>query len=233
MQNEIIESVKLWKIEKEIRMSETLETFVQALLALDRLKAKAIQNAFLKKQAAITFIEEVIVVALETIGEGWQKGEYALSQVYMAGRICEQLVDELLPPGDPNRKDQPKIAICVLKDHHKLGKSIVYSLLRASGFEVLDYGVVNVDDLVQRVEKDQLKILLISVLMLPSALKVKQVTEKLNTLNLNVKVVVGGAPFRLDPELWKRVGAHAMGKTASETIAIIEEIMGKIRGEGG
>ena len=214
-------------------MTKPINEFVQALLALDRLKAKAIQNIFLEAQAAITFIEEVIVVALETIGEGWQKGEYALSQVYMAGRICEELVDDLLPPGDPNRKDQPKIAICVLKDHHKLGKSIVYSLLRASGFEVMDYDVVDAENLVERAVADDVKILLISVLMLHSAKQVKQVTDKLIALHRDINVVVGGAPFRLDPELWKRVGAHAMGKTASETIAIIEEMMGNIRGEDG
>ncbi len=214
-------------------MTKPINEFVQALLALDRLKAKTIQNGFLKEHSAMTFIETVIVVALETIGEGWQKGEYALSQVYMAGRICEQLVDDLLPPGDPDRKDQPKIAICVLKDHHKLGKSIVYSLLRASGFEVMDYDVIDAENLVERAVADDVKILLISVLMLHSAKQVKQVTDKLTALHRDINVVVGGAPFRLDPELWKTVGAHAMGKTASETIAIIEEMMGNIRGEDG
>jgi methanogenic corrinoid protein MtbC1 len=34
--------------------------------------------------------------------------------------------------------------------------------------------------------------------------------------------VVGGAPFLLDDELWKEVGADAMGRSASEAIEIVE-----------
>ena len=82
----------------------------------------------------------------------------------MGGRICEDLVDTILPPDDPDRKDQPRMAICVLS-HHKLGKTIVYSLLRASGFELLDFGAIEVDELIECVKIEKIKILLISVLM--------------------------------------------------------------------
>ena len=170
----------------------------------------------------------MVVVALERIGAGWTEGTIALSQVYMSGRICEDLVDEILPPGAPERKDQPKMAICVLADHHKLGKIIVYSLLRASGFDVSDYGTMEVDGLVDRVKKEKIEVLLISVLMLPSALKVKKVKEKLTDMDLDVKIIVGGAPFRFDGHLWQEVEADAMCRTASEAVSVIHEAMGGV-----
>jgi methanogenic corrinoid protein MtbC1 len=176
----------------------------------------------------IKFIEDVVVVALMRIGEGWQQGTAALSQVYMSGRICEDIVDEILPPGDPERKNQPRMAICVLADHHKLGKVIVYSLLRASGFDLLDYGTMEVDGLVDRVKKDKIEVLLISVLMLPSALQVKKLKEKLKEVNLDVKIIVGGAPFRFDDQLWREVGADAMCRTASEAVSVIHEVVGGV-----
>ena len=89
------------------------------------------------------------------------------------------------------------MAICTLSDHHKLGKIIVYSLLRASGFDLSDYGRLEVDDLVNRIDKEKIEILLISVLMLPSALQVKKLKEKLTDMGLDVKIIVGGAPFDL------------------------------------
>ena len=144
----------------------------------------------------------------------------------MGGRICEELVDAVLPPGAADRKNQPRMAICVLSDHHGLGKIIVYSLLRASGFELPDFGTMEVDALVGRVEKEKVEILLISALMLPSALKVKKVKEKLSEKGLDVKIIVGGAPFRLDGQLWKDVGADAMCETASDSVAAIERIIG-------
>ena len=120
------------------------------------------------------------------------------------------------------------MAICVLSDHHKLGKIIVYSLLRASGFDLFDYGTMEVDDLIERVKKDKIEILLISTLMLPSALKVKKVKEKLIDDNLDVKIIVGGAPFRFDDKLWQEVGADAMCQTASEAVTVIHAAMGGV-----
>lgn len=211
---------------RERFMTDTVNTFMQALIALDRVAAKQIMEDLCSKVGPIKFVEEVVVAALERIGAEWQNGRLALSQVYMGGRICENLVDEIMPPGAPQRKDQPKMAVCVLADHHKLGKIIVYSLLRAGGFELADYGTVDVDALVKRVKKDGVKILLISVLMLPSALKIRKVREKFEEMRLDVKIIVGGAPFRFDDHLWREVGADAMGRTASEALTIVQNIMG-------
>ncbi len=209
-------------------MSDLVNDFMEALLSLDRLSAKRIFLVNSQSLSKVQFIEEVVVVALERLGMKWQEGTVALSQVYMGGRICEDLVEEILPPGAPERKDQPKMAICVLADHHKLGKMIVYSVLRASGFELSDYDTLEIPALVERVEKDRIKLLLISVLMLSSALKVKQLKENLKELHLDVKIIVGGAPFRFDDRLWQEVGADGMCRTASEAVATIKKIMGDV-----
>ncbi|MBF0303961.1 MAG: cobalamin-dependent protein [Desulfamplus sp.] len=206
-------------------MEKNISNFMEALLSVNRVAAREMLEDAVSIDK-ISFIENVVIAALERIGAGWKSGVFALSQVYMAGRICEELIDEVLPPGDPDRKDQPKMAICVLSDHHKLGKTIVYSLLRASGFDLLDYGTMEVEELVQRIKNDKIKIILVSVLMLHSALKVKPLKEKLDSLNLDVKIVVGGAPFRFDKQLWQEVRADAMCSTASEAVLVIKSVMG-------
>ncbi len=206
-------------------LNKGTEDFVKALIALDRLTAQELMDQYTNHSPPIQFIENVVVTALEYIGEKWLQGDFALSQVYMAGRICEQLIDSVLPPGAPDRKDQPKMAICVLNDHHGLGKTIVYSLLRASGFEILDFGFVDDETLIQKIEDEGIKIILISVLMLPSALKIKTVKEEIVLKKMDVKIIVGGAPFRFDKQLWKEIGADAMCETASQTIDAIEKLL--------
>jgi len=205
-------------------VNDRSDHFVNALLSLDRLSARRIVDDELSLISPIDFVETVVIGSLERIGAQWQTGDIALSQVYMAGRICEDLVDEILPPADPARKNQPRMAICVLSDHHKLGKAIVYSILRASGFDLLDYGTMEIDALVERATSDNVQILLVSVLMLQSALKVKQLRERLAPRD--VKIIVGGAPFRLDDTLWREVGADAMCLSASEVVSTIEALMG-------
>ena len=117
------------------------------------------------------------------------------------------------------------MTLCVLKDHHLLGKQIVYSLLRAAGFELTDYGNISVEEVVARVKKDDIKVLLISVLMLPSALKIKEVRSRIDDMGLDVKIIVGGAPFKFDAKLSSAVGADAMCTTASGVVPVIEQIM--------
>lgn len=199
--------------------------FLNALLQINRRKAAQIFEECYESDKSFRSLEALTTDALESIGQGWQAGEYSLAQVYMSGVICEELVEIYLPKLDMKRIGTPKIAIGVLLDHHALGKRMVYSILRANGFEVLDFGVgLSVEELVEKTVDKQVEILLISTLMLPSALKVKQVIEQLHEKVAFVKVVVGGAPFRLDESLWKSVNADAFGKTASDIIPIIGQL---------
>jgi len=208
-------------------MDRVLDEFRTALESLDRVRAEALFQQELAKHAPMEVVERLVVPALEGIGRSWDDGSVALSQVYMSGRYCEELVERALPSSDPDRKHQPRSAIVVLNDYHLLGKRIVYSLLRASGFELFDYGQMNVDPLVERVIEDQIKVLLISVLMLPSALKIRQVRDALEGRGYSVRIAVGGAPFLFDPELWREVGADAMGHNAADALAIVERWMGE------
>jgi methanogenic corrinoid protein MtbC1 len=87
-----------------------------------------------------------------------------------------------------------------------------------------DYGHgVSAEEVVEKVAQENVKILLISVLMYPSALCVKKVREGLQQKNLDTKILVGGAPFLFDGELWEKVGADAMGRNAAEDLLIIEK----------
>lgn len=204
-------------------MKQLAERLEKSLLAIDRLASQSIINEAFSQYSGLEVIETLITPVLEQIGTRWEKGETALSQVYMSSRICEEWLERLQPSRPLLLKSHPPIAIAILDDFHLLGKRIVYSLLRANGYQLLDYGTLGVEQLVERTLGDQLEILLISVLMLPSALQVKQVTQKLkhHPRGERVKVMVGGAPFRFDHLLWQEVGASAMGSVASDALSLL------------
>jgi methanogenic corrinoid protein MtbC1 len=203
-------------------MDELTSELYAALAALDRPRIEALFHAEVSRKGAMQAIEELMVPALVQLGEDWDAGKIALSQIYMSSRICEDIVERTLPVSAVERKSHPRLAIVVLSDYHTLGKRIVLSVMRASGFDVLDYGRLDVDELVERVVADDVKILLISVLMLPSALKVKAVRAALDGRGGKVKIAVGGAPFLFDPELWREVGADALGRNAADAVAIVQ-----------
>lgn len=200
--------------------SSIIVQFESALLAINRLEADRILRTFFNDNGTIDTVEKLIAPALERIGTAWEKGTIALSQYYMSGRICEETISALFPIPQKTSSVTPQIAITTLEDHHLLGKQIVYSILHSSGFTVFDYGVTLVSDLVERSVKDKIQLLLISVLMLPSAMRIKEVKKGFMKSGADVKIAVGGAPFRLDPSLWQEVGADLWGKTASDAIEI-------------
>ncbi|MDW7669952.1 MAG: cobalamin-dependent protein, partial [Bacillota bacterium] len=140
--------------------------------------------------------------------------------------LCEEYINEYIPKLNLTKKSSPKIGIAVLLDNHSLGKSIVSSIVSACGYELKDLGTgLTPKSLVDLAKKHKIDVILISTLMLPSAMKVREVYRMIKDENLNIKIIVGGAPFRLDDQLWKMVGADARGKTASDVITLIEEVM--------
>ena len=200
---------------------ELEQDFLKALLSLDKIEAGRIYSEALIRKNVSNFAENIVIDVLETIGNGWETGKYSLSQVYMSGRICEEVVTTLPVQARVPKMDSPLMAIALLNDHHALGKRMVISVLHSAGYDVIDYGRVDVSGLVDNIKRDGVQIVLISVLMLPAALHVKDVREMLNTAGQRVKIVVGGAPFRLNQQLWKTVGADAAGNTASDAVEII------------
>ena len=201
----------------------------QALLSLDRIKAEATISECQESTPLVEVVEHVVAPAMERIGSGWEQGDVALSQIYMSSRICEDLVTaSVSSKGGDLYQDQPKTAIVVLEDFHLLGKRIVYSVLRASGLQVEDLGQQDAETLLERVVADEIEILLISTLMLRSALRIGYLTEQLKLRGREVTVVVGGAPFRFDENLWQEVGADATANTATEALPVIRSIMGEM-----
>ena len=197
----------------------------EALLSLDRIGTEVILKDLASEMEFTAVLEQAVVPLMEHIGEKWERGDVALSQVFMGGKILEDIVDKMIPQTDTQRDDDLNMALVLYKDHHLLGKRIVLSILRASGYAVKDYGQQHaIDALVEKLEVDKIEVLLISVLMLNSALDIKNLIAKIRDKNLKVIVVVGGAPFRFDTQLGDEIGADYYATEASQVLDIIEKI---------
>ncbi len=206
-------------------MPPTVQELEDAMISLDRVKIRSILSSQDSVSDFLTTLEHIVVPVMQSIGTRWENGNVALSQVYMSGKILEEIVDELLPTTQSKRVNDPKLGLLIYKDYHMLGKRIVYTFLRASGYDVIDYGPQHeVSTIIEMIKNDSIEILLISVLMLNSAINLKELISKIKEEKLSVKVVVGGAPFRFDKELCKEIGADAFATNASQAIEIIERL---------
>lgn len=208
---------------------EQLEnSFIHALLSINSARAEKIIRELMKKESLINIGDKFISPTLEKIGKDWEKGNASLAQVFLSAHMCNDILDKLLPPEKPTKEIQPNLAIATLGDFHTLGKRMVKYSLRVSGYKVDDFGHgLLINQLRDKCRDNKTDILLISALMLPSALLVKHFMEALRDNDLHVKVVVGGAPFYFDKDLWKEVGADAMGYNAAEAVGIVKRLSGE------
>jgi len=203
--------------------------FREALLSMDY-PASAALFAQAAEGNPAKAAEELLLPVLEKFGEEWETGQLSLAQIYVAGRFCDDLTASLERAQEPVA--EAPVAMANLLDHHALGKRIVLANLRVGGIAVRDYGSgVTPEDVVDRAERDHVRVLLLSTLMLASALEVGRVKRLCQDRHLALAVVAGGAPFRLDPGLGRAVGADAVGYTASDALAHVRHFL-KERGNG-
>ena len=206
-------------------LQEYIIRFEKALLSVDKVASRQVYLELSKMISPVEFVDRLIVPVLERIGLGWEQGIVSLSQVYMSGRLCEDMMDTIIIPRSSSQQFQAPIAIAVLEDYHVLGKRIVCSVLRSCQIAILDFGHgIKVEELCRKVKEKEVKILLISTLMLRSALLVKQLKDKLDGAGNDTKIVVGGAPFLFDNQLWKIVGADAFCRNASDAISTVNAL---------
>ena len=113
-------------------------------------------------------------------------------------------------------------------DMHDIGKTIVVSLLRANGFEVLDLGRdVTPSRFIEEAEKFKADIIGSSTLLTTTMPVQKELEEELKKAGLKekYKTIVGGAPVT---QRWaNRIGADAFAQDAGDGVKKIKQLLEK------
>ncbi len=137
-----------------------------------------------------------------------------LAQQFMIAQIASEVTEKLLalfrfPPEPAGRV----VIGTALGDLHTLGKRIVMGCLKTMMVEVHDLGGnVPAERFVDEAQRVGAQVIGISAMMVHTATgpdgcrKVRQILHE-RGLEDRIKIVVGGAPYRFDPELYKSVGA--------------------------
>jgi trimethylamine corrinoid protein len=113
-------------------------------------------------------------------------------------------------------------------DMHDIGKTIVVSLLRANGFDVLDLGRnVPIARFIEEAEKYGADIIGSSTLLTTTMPVQKELEEELTNAGLKqkYKTIVGGAPVT---QRWaKRIGADAYAQDAGDGVKKVKQLLMK------
>ena len=176
-------------------------------------------------------ITKGFVVGVNTVGEAFGRGEAFLPELVMAGEAMKSAVATLDPEmkkRGTERKMLGKVVIATVEgDIHEIGKSLVATMLGASGFEVYDLGVDTPGDkIIGKALEVNADIIAMSALLTTTMVKQREVIEELEKegLRKKVKVMVGGAPVTRD---WvTAIGADGYSEDAIGAVMLAKKLMG-------
>jgi corrinoid protein of di/trimethylamine methyltransferase len=168
---------------------------------------------------------------MDVVGEGFAKGELFIPDLMMSGEAMKAAI-ATLEPEMVNRQQQRqvlgKVVIGTVEgDIHEIGKTLVATMLAASGFEVHDLGVdVSAQKFVETVRDVQADVVGLSALLTTTILNQEGVIQALTEAGLRdgVKVIIGGVPAN---EEWaEEIGADAYADNATDAVQVVKQLVG-------
>jgi methylmalonyl-CoA mutase cobalamin-binding domain/chain len=218
-------------------MSENLEDFqdklLQSILQTEKDQAVNIISQFADQESYRKAMTELVEPVLEKMGEMWMLDEVTLAQTYVAGKIAEEVLMKIIDY-DENKKVErtkgPVIIGNIEDDFHPFGKKMVVIFLKHAGWDVVDLGTdVLADEFVEKAIELKSRVIGVSSMMYSTAVNIKKLRQEIDKRGMNGKIqlAVGGAVFRLRPELLKEVGGDGTTDSALNAHVLFDELWQK------
>jgi len=213
MQTDIFQDMKQSIIDGD---AETAAELAQKGIDLDIDPLEAINNGF--------------VVGVDHVGNQFSCGNAFLPELVMAGEAMKAAIRILEPEmakTGAQRKVHGKVVLATVQgDIHDIGKSLVGTMLSASGFEVIDLGVdVPISTIVEQARQINADIVAVSSLLTTTMVRQREVVEALEDIGLrpDTKVMVGGAPVTRD---WAdEIGADGYSEDAVGAVSVAKQLV--------
>lgn len=193
----------------------------------ERLARQAVEQGIEPVEA----INKGYVAGLDEVGQQFGCGEMFLPDLVQAAEAMKAAVAVLEPEmarRGSSRHVLGKVVIGTVEgDIHDIGKTLVATMLSASGFEVYDLGVsVPLQKFVDKAGEVGADIVGLSALLTTTMVKQRKIIEDLAKAGLRpqVKVMVGGAPVTRG---WAdEIGADGYSEDAMGAVAVAKQLVG-------
>ncbi|OGO33135.1 MAG: hypothetical protein A2Z16_11400 [Chloroflexi bacterium RBG_16_54_18] len=176
-------------------------------------------------------INQGFVIGVNHVGSEFSCGNAFLPELVMAGEAMKTAVSTLEPEmarRGTERQVFGKVVIGTIEgDIHDIGKTLVATMLSASGFKVFDLGVdVSALKLVEKARQEHADIVAVSALLTTTMVRQRDVVEALEDMGLRpqVKIMVGGAP--VTREWVTEIGADGYSEDAIGAVQVAKQLMG-------
>lgn len=198
------ESLREVRREKETIQKQWRETSLEERISYSLVKGvleyieEDTQEAIKVFKEPIKVIEGPLMRGMGVVGDLFAAGKMFLPQVVKSARVMKKAVailEPLLQAQKQEAKQRATILLATVKgDVHDIGKNIVKVVLECNNYQVIDLGVMVPKEKIIAVAKEhQVDFIGLSGLITPSLQEMIQVAETMQSENLKIPLLIGGA----------------------------------------
>ena len=193
-------------------------------------EGKRLTEECLNKFDAMDIINEMLIPALDVVGDKFEKGKIFLPQLILAADVakeCFEAIKTFLADKGAGSESKGKIVIATVKgDIHDIGKNIVKVILENYGFDVIDLGRdVDPEIVLKATVENDVHLVGLSALMTTTLGSMEDTIKLLRANNVDCKIMVGGAVLTKDYAM--EIGADYYAKDAKMSADIAKEVLVK------
>ena len=210
-----------------------MNELADALRDLDEKRVYALVDEKINQGVSAPDIIDECNVGMIAVGELFSEKKYFISELIFSAEILKTVMNRLAPllEGSQKKDSIGNVVIGTVKgDIHDIGKNIVTTLLRGSGFEVVDLGVdVSAEKFIEAIKKTGAKVLGMSALLSTTFAEMKNVVDTIHEAGLreHVKIIIGGAP--VNEQVRQFAGADYYAEDAVTGINLCKQIYAEKR----
>ena len=172
-------------------------------------------------------LDEVLLRAINEVGELFDKGKYFLPQLIASAEAMKASIEYLEPMLATGRTDgeMPTVVIATVEgDIHDIGKNLVALMLKNYGFRVIDLGKdVPKEKIIEAAREHHAQVIALSALMTTTMQQMRHVIDYAREKQMDAKIIVGGAV--ITQEYADEIGADGYSKDAADAVKLTKRIL--------
>jgi len=211
--------------------NEILGKYVRSLIKSNRNQARnLIMDTFHSGMKIQDIYMDVFAPAQRMIGYLWQTNKISVAQEHYATAVTQLIMSELYPHiFHHSQFNGLKMAgVAIGSELHELAIRMVTDFFEMEGWDTYFYGAnMPVRSIINMLDHEKFNLLALSSTIMTHLNEmrgfIKEIREQ-ERFNA-VKIIVGGNPFNIDPNLWKTLGADGTALNAELAVKLANTLV--------
>lgn len=228
--NEGIELARTTFIDEDRPLAELAGRYLKVLLGAERhLASRLVMEAVESGVSVKDIYLHVFQPCQREIGRLWQTNQVSVAQEHYCTAATQLIMSQLYPYVFNTEKiGRCLVATCVGGELHEIGMRMVADFFEMEGWDTYYLGANTPSkSVLQAIEEREAHVLGVSATITFNVGAVADLIADLRTSEVgkDVRVLVGGRPFLIAPNLWQTVGADGYAADAQQAIYVADQIL--------